>query len=332
MRSLALVAVLALAACAAGPRDRELRALAEREPGLREVGWRALRDLAPHFWIAGGERLDFACHWGRERAVRVRVVGAASARERELVDLAVRAHARALAIDLASSDVAGEREIAVELVDGPAADDPRRELARSGDATADCRVAAPALAARAAARGPRIEAELVSASVRLARARADALGRVVDLDDDELFAALLHELGHALGFGGHSGAGDGILQRAPIEVRRIARGVRAGRALRDDGLRALYALPSGAILARAPADSDSESTVRVFAELARARGWAGAFSRAGDRSAELWWRMEDGRRVWLRAAREPRGTRWPTPLAIVANTAARDALREAIPR
>ncbi|MEZ4218564.1 MAG: hypothetical protein R3E88_18960 [Myxococcota bacterium] len=323
------LAACALLACAPGAGGFDVGALARAHPGLRAVGPARLGDLAPHFWVAAGERIDFACRWRGDAPVGVHVAGAIAARERALVARAVEALAGAtgLALRVESAPAApGARAIELAIADGPSPDDPQRALARSGDATADCAVRAPPFGGREAAGEGALPAELVAASVRVARARADALGRVVALDDDELLGALLHELGPALGFAGHARAGETVMRGAPVEVRRIARGVAAGRPLRDATLRALYALPSGAIVARAPVDEVTAATASVFAD-ARAEG-AELRSRAGDASSEVWWRAPDGARAALRSFRAAGSAAWSRPFALRANAAARAAIRE----
>jgi hypothetical protein len=283
-----------------------------------------LADLAPHFWLAGDELLQFSCRWSGKRAVPVWPLAATPDEMRVLARaLAVLGEAvPGLELELVSNavDAAGQG-IAVAFADAPpeGARDPA--AIGSGDAVADCRVDEPF---GDGAVGASLRAQLDRASVRILRSRFDLLGRPVALDELELLAALLHELGHAIGFSSHPASGATVMRAAPGEVRLRVRPVLRGEPLRAPTLAALYALPSGTVLRRDPSGPTERATARVFGDLARRGAWGRAHSRAGEDSAEVWWPAgDDGRRV-LRASR---AGAWPERFALRANALARAALR-----
>lgn len=155
------------------------------------------------------------------------------------------------------------------------------EPGHTGLTRADCRL-------RGAAAAEPLDAEIVYARIQLSRRTPrDWRDRDRPLTAGELTGAAAHELGHALGLPGHPARSGSVMVRNREEVARIGAGILAGDLLRESALRALYALPSGAIIRR-----DSVSPVRTeladrLAALARAQGLAGPFARTGDRSARL---------------------------------------------
>lgn len=316
-----LLAVLA-AGCgtAVGPVDSGV--LEARYPGVATQRGHRLTELGPHFWLAGDELLEFICLWPAGAAIEVSAEGTSA--ERKLLERALAALGPVIGRDFALRETRRARGLHVEFLEGPAPDDPARMSLTAGDAVADCGVELETGAPFTAGVLP---ARLESASVRIRRARADGLGRVRPLDDVELLATLLHELGHALGYSTHSLGGETVMRLAPTEVRRMARSVAVGRPLRDATLAALYALPSGVVTARSPAPSEAITTLRVFSMLADRRSWGRPHTRSGTRTAEVWWPRTDGARVVLLARRPVAGVAWHASFALLANSAGREALR-----
>jgi hypothetical protein len=179
----------------------------------------------------------------------------------------------------------------------------------SGDALADCAVDIGPVGA--VIDEGRVQARIVWASIHLSRGKIDVLGREIALDDDELLGAVLHEMGHALGYSGHPVQGHSIMQRTTDEVRKIGVRVASGAPLVAPNLRALYALPSGVVIGHIPLPSASARFLEHFDANAKRVGFRGPYSRVGDLHARYFYR--DAQRVpyavttrlWLRSRAEP---------------------------
>jgi hypothetical protein len=138
----------------------------------------------------------------------------------------------------------------------------------------------------------------VHASILLRRENVSWSGGTSPMSDDEFLGAVLHEIGHALGLSGH--ISDPIIGRRSImsadrdHVKRVARQVAKGEALREPTLEALYLVPIGSNVGRVGFDPDLRIALDGLAILARRDGWAGPFGRAGNDSAEVFWRTPEG--------------------------------------
>jgi len=195
----------------------------------------------------------------------------------------------------------------------------KRSVRGSGDALADCAVEIGA--GGAVLDEGRVQARIVWASIHLNRAQIDVLGREIPLDDDELLGAVLHEMGHALGYSGHPVQGHSIMQRTTDEVRKIGARVASGAPLVAPNLRALYALPSGVVIGHIPLPSDSARFLEHFDAKAKRVGLKGPYSRVGDLHARYFYRDDQGvpyaltTRLWLRSRAEPREISFETNAA-----------------
>ena len=115
------------------------------------------------------------------------------------------------------------------------------------------------------------------------------VGREVQLTEDELVGAALHELGHALGFAGHVSTPDSVMARTTDTVRRFGRDLRRGRGFSAPSLAALYAVPSGTVVGRVALAASSAALFDAVMKLAGSRGWQGPIVRAGDSAVSLSW-------------------------------------------
>jgi hypothetical protein len=281
-------AALALAALGCAARPFAGDELAARFPELGAGGGARLAELTPYLWPHAGELTWFTCRFDTALPVPVGVRDGASAEERAALDAALGAFERS-ALGVRFTRVPPEEaSIVVEFVDGEAAS---ASGEGAGNTIADCRLAPASLAAR----GPVIEAELASASIVFGRGGArDALGRAHPLTPEERTGALLHELGHALGFQGHVRRRESVMGNG-LEGRRDAgRAALEGRALDDPALAALYRLPSGTVLARAPVPVARTQLVDRMARVAVRESLAGPFARVGDQVARIFWRDARG--------------------------------------
>ncbi|MFP6638762.1 MAG: matrixin family metalloprotease [Myxococcota bacterium] len=255
----------------------------EARSQVSRVGGR-LSDLLPQP-LPDGKRLSlFLCRWPTTRPISVGLPADVTARERQLFRKALAAWESAgLGISFQEVESSAAR-LEIEFPT-PAQGQP----AGTGDALADCRIRDPEPASGV------VEAQLVRASIHLVRDLPNWKGQRVTLTDDEQFAAMLHELGHALGFAGHVASGDSILLADTAKVRQIARRVAQGEPLPAPELVALYALPSGMRVGQLPLDASQQKLFEAFNRVAQAEGLRGPFSRVGDRQARFFYRDDDGR-------------------------------------
>jgi len=292
---------LALAACASSGLDPD--ALEARYPALRALHPTLLGDTRPYALPLEAELALFLCRWPAPATLPVAFTGDPDATQEAALAAALRAWEGAgLGLRFERVGARADAAIRVRLRDD--------WITSQADTTADCAVGGIP--------GPGAEtlpgARLVAASIHVARA------------DPHLRETLLHELGHALGFQGHARSGRTLMLAREAEVLQRARQVSDARPLDDAALRALYAVPSGAILARLRLDAVQTRPADRLAALAAARGLAGPFVRAGDREGLLWWLEPVGRRLGLRIEGAGDALRRPAALRLVPASPAVEAL------
>jgi hypothetical protein len=268
--------VAALAGCAGEALD--LGALEARHPALRSLAPHRLGDARPYALPLAGELVLFLCRWPADDApIPVTFAGEPEAGQRAALAAALRSwEASGLGVRFALGVRGGSRGIRVRLRDDI--------VTSQANTVADCAVEAPPGSGDTEVPGAR----LVGASIHVARA------------DPHLRETLLHELGHALGFQGHATRGRTLMHALEAEALGRARGIGDGAPVDDSALRALYAVPSGAIVARVDVSSERTRLADRARAVAEERGFAGPFARMGDRSGQLWWADAGGRRLALR--------------------------------
>jgi hypothetical protein len=265
----------AVAGCATPPWDADR--LAARHPELRGHPGQRLADVRPYYWPQHDQLTLFLCRWSREEPIPVAISADATERERRAVHTALAAWEGAgLGVSFARVERLVGRGIEFEFVAGM--------LSWAASTVAECAVDGEPSAAPGAA----LDAGMVAASIQLGR------------NDPRLVGSVLHELGHALGFQGHPRRGDSIMLRDP--KRLLATSVRVGRGgeFSDSTLAALYALPSGTVLARLALPTGRSAAVDRLAELARQHGWRGPLLQVGDNAARMGWHDADGAWVFVR--------------------------------
>jgi hypothetical protein len=298
-RLAALAAALAAGACAGEGFDAAR--LDARYPGLRALAPHPLGSSRPYALPLAGELTLFLCRWPTGEPIPVSFAGEPDAAQREALAAALRGWEGAgLGVRFARGEAL--EGIRVRL---------RDDLVTSqADTVADCRV--EGLPAPGAGEVP--GARIASASIHVARG------------DPHLRLTLLHELGHALGFQGHVAHGRTLMLARESEVLARALRVTDSAPVDDAGLRALYAVPSGAIVARVPlARAQTLPADRLWA-LAAERGLAGPFARMGDRSGLLWWAAAPGRRLALRVEGALGALRRPAALRLAPASAEAERL------
>jgi hypothetical protein len=196
------------------------------------------------------------------------------------------------------------------------------EAPRAATAVAEC-----AVRSAAAGDAPALDAQLVSASVLLSRTGRDAIGRAVPWSRAERVGALLHELGHALGFQGHVRRGESVMVRSTDHIMRAGRRLLDGEPLRAATLRALYAVPSGTVVRRTQVGRGRTRPADRLAVAARRAGLLGPYAQVGDRAARLLWRDARGDAYALTVWNLEEVLRQPKALALFPEPRAADLLR-----
>ena len=255
-----------------------------------------LAQMHPYVWAENGVLWLLACRWPAGAEVGVALVGGTREEARALA-VAREAWAReSLGVRLADAapQTAGIR---IEMVDAVAASD---GSAGAGSTAVDCRLRP----------GDPPSVALERARVRIAREAP-----VVEspeprdprvLSDAERVGVFVHELGHGLGYQGHAVTGT-VMASGRAGAREAGRRAERGRALEDSTLSALYALPEGAVLARAEIARVRTAELDRLAMLARETGWDGPFLRVGDRSARIFWTVDGAPAEAAEAARGGEG-------------------------
>lgn len=271
--------------CAPARGGWEVSGLSAEQRLLVSRGGGRISDLLPQFAPQADGLSLFLCRWPTQKPIDVSLPKRASPRELRLLRVGLAAWESAgLGISFREVEP-GAGRLDIEFPESS------RDLPEgAGDAVVDCRMQLGGARATADT-----EARLVWASIHLARSLPDWKGDPVTLQDDELLGAILHELGHALGFSGHVASGNSIMVTETDKVRRIGERVAAGQALPAPELVALYSLPSGIRVGHRPLDDEQDERLRKFLCVAQREGLRGPFGRVGDRWAQLFYRDGVGR-------------------------------------
>jgi hypothetical protein len=314
--TLALGAMLATA-CSSGARHDDLIG---RFPKLASIDGQRLADANPYPLPLAGRLTFFLCRWPTEQPIPVVLPSDASADERRAIETALHAWEGA-GLGLRFSEVErADAGVDIGFVSGTVDTAAGQDTANT---VVDCRVA-PA----SQQRGARVEgAELVRARIRIARiTNQDTQGHQRPLSAAELTGTALHELGHALGFQGHARQGDTVMVRETERIARAGKGVLAGDGFRDPSLRALYALPSGAVVASAPIDRCRTDLVDRMARVAEENHLDGPFVRVGESAGRIFWRDDKGTEYGLVIAKVREALRDPAKLLVVPESRVRGSL------
>jgi hypothetical protein len=279
----------ALAACAGDTVD--VTALEARYPQLRALSPHRLGEARPYALALGGELVLFLCRWPSDTPIRVSLEGERDARQQQALTAALRGWEGA-GLGVRFEQVEGYGALRVRV---------RDDLVTSqANSVADCAIEGSAPPGAGELPGAR----LVRASIHIAR------------DDPNPRLTLLHELGHALGFQGHVPRGSTLMLSSHAAVVARARRVTESSPVEDVALRALYALPSGAIVARIAVSRSQTLPADRLDAVAAERGLAGPFARMGDREGLLWWGAEPGRRLAVRIEGAQAALRKPDALRL----------------
>ncbi len=289
MRLLLVGLAAGLAACAGETIDT--RGLDARYPRLRALAPHPLGESRPYALAFDGELVLFLCRWPADAPIPVSIGEEAAAKEVDALAAALRGWEGA-GLGVRFVRVAARGAIRVRVRDDI--------VTSQADTVADCAVGAPPAPGAGEVPGAR----LVGASIHVAR------------DDPNTRLTLLHEIGHALGFQGHVPRGSTLMLSRHAAVVARAGEVTESSPVEDVALRALYAVPSGAIVARIRVSREQTLPADRLRSVAAQQGYAGPFARMGDREGLLWWADGVGRRLALRIEGAARALRDPGALRL----------------
>ncbi|MGI9591178.1 MAG: hypothetical protein ACR2P8_07410 [Myxococcota bacterium] len=271
-RGAALALLLAVGCAGASSDPWDLARLEREHPALAAVPGHRLRDVRPYALAASGRLTFFLCRWPDGAKIPLAIAGDATPEERRAIERALAAWEGA---GLGIAFARRERLTRPEGVEIRVIDD---LIAGGANTIADCAVGPAGLSRGDGA----LPARIAFASVHLARG------------DPRLTGSALHELGHALGFQGHPRRGDTVMAPGVKAARLAGERVRAGELSGDPALSALYAVPSGTVLARRSLPPERTRPFDRLAANAGRAGWSGPFARVGDEEGRLFWRDARG--------------------------------------
>ncbi|NNL85757.1 MAG: hypothetical protein HKP27_08900 [Myxococcales bacterium] len=143
---------------------------------------------------------------------------------------------------------------------------------------------------------------------------------------EEFAGAAVHEIGHALGFQGHTTRRGAVMSRDLSVTRRLGARIVAGDSFGAPELVALYAVPSGHVLREVPVEAWRTDLIDRMDGLADEAGLTGPFSRVGDAAARIFWRDAKGLEYGFQIPELPQLLRDPTRLLVLPEARARAAL------
>ncbi len=312
-RFLAALLAVGVAGCSSGAWD--YGALRSRHPELRQFSGHRLHQSMPYFALAGEGFELFLCRWATE-TIPVWLPPERTPRQSAVFERALAAWEGAgLGIRFDAKTWQGtppRTGIVFELVDA--------QGAQTATTIADC-----AIPQQVEPGDTPIDAELQYASIHLSVGGVDVFGRPVALDPHEVLGAVVHEIGHALGFAGHVDRGESVMSSyGQIDnVRRWGRRIEAGEPLEAPSLAALYALPSGVRVGSLPLVREQLDPLRDVSEAATVEGLRGPWSRSGSESASLLWRNPADQSATVVVEDWPTALEDPTTIAPRPNRRAR---------
>ncbi len=304
-------------ACASPPYDAGT--LLQSHPELGRLQARALARARPYLLPAAGRITWFTCRHDTSLPVLVSLARGATEAEEAALDVALAALDRTVESLRFVRVPPDEAVIQVEFVDGLVAREGGEDQANT---ITDCALGPGAITGDVA----QLPAQIAAARVRIGRGGpSDPLGRQRRLSGAELAGVVVHELGHALGLAGHSERG-GIMSRSLTALAVVGEQALGRDPLEAPALTALYALPTGTVLARA---SISPARTHLVDRLARLDTAEGPFVRVGDALARIYWRDARAREYGVQVVRLDELMREPGGLVLLPEARTRRALPRA---
>ncbi len=296
-----LVAIVAglLAACVSPVGGWDVATLLEAEEQIAAIPDQRLGDMTPHPALVGGRLSLVACRYAGDQPVRVSLRGSGWPSERGALAIgAVDEAVSGVALRI-SDDRESEPGIA-PTIEITSIEDPDAE-APSGmaDTLAECDVS------RTSNSGAAVRGRLLRSKIRIRLSLRDRSGRVRLATDAEWVGALMHEMGHALGFAGHAAVGDSLVLLEESRLRALGRRALAGEPVPAPNLEALYEVSPGRVLGEVAVSPSGREWIDAVESLVSDRNRRlgpaiGPIASAGDRGARLLWRWPGGIGVELR--------------------------------
>jgi hypothetical protein len=319
IRAAGLVLAAALTACAGGsPRQAALDA---RFPALGAEEARLLAQAHPFVLPAAGRTTLFHCRWPSDAPIPVSLPPDATPEERRALEAALRAWEGAgLGVRFLPVADGGAAAIEIRFADDAIETGAGRD---TGNAVVDCRIAP---LSQQAGGGVVAEAQLASARLRLARRTGGGMAKPRALTPAEQTGLALHELGHALGFEGHVRRGESVMASEVEKIPRAGRALLAGEPFADPALRALYRIPSGALVSATAVEPWRTDLVDRMGRLAEQHGLDGPFVRVGESAGRIFWRDAQGAEYGLVVVKLRELLRDPARLQVIPEPRTRRAL------
>ena len=307
-----LLVLVALVACVSPTGGWDSASFVALHPEIAEIRGQRIGDLTPYPAIVDGQVAMVTCRFVAEgRPIPIAVSGEGwpatwGERALEAVDAAVSAvefDRRSLPLDSPGIHI---RSLAAAGGTGPAG---------LADTRAECDVGAEP-SGETDVRG-----RLVHAEVRIRRRVLGTWALERAATAEGWVGAMLHELGHALGFQGHAAVGDSLVQLEQSRLRALGRRVLAGGSVPAPNVRALYAVAPGTRLGVATLSASAEAVVAAAVrEISARTSTSGppiaSRSVVGDRHARLAWRWRDGTSLVLRFPNWSESLRWGRPVEV----------------
>ena len=123
----------------------------------------------------------------------------------------------------------------------------------------------------------------------------DVRGNTRKLTDEEFTGSAFHEIGHALGYQGHSVRRGAVIVRDRFVSKLIGRRVLANQKISAPGVTELYKLPAGRVKRTLRTQKWRTEVIDKMLEIADRRGLKGPFVQVGDKGGRVFWRSEDTR-------------------------------------
>lgn len=278
--------------------------------GKRSRDWSAQLYVYP----SKGILRDFHCRWASDFPINISISGPPKARE--LIRLAMRAW-EDLGLGLHFRETSRRKAmILVNAWESPVAN---ASGVGSGRAIADCYVHDT---------NPWY-AELQSAQVDIALLTPKNIrGDTRALTDEEFTGLAIHELGHALGYQGHSDKRGAAMVRDRFISKLLGRRVLTKKKIKAPGVEQLYSLPAGRIRTRVQTGNWRTETIDKMSQIAKANGLQGPFVQVGDKAGRVFWRDRDGLEYGVRIPRVSEVMSNPNKLSLVPERKTRLLLSE----